>query len=104
MPVKLSEVIVACMGGGPSIQTTPTPMRSSDLKASTAWESLQTSRADCCVSLGLLSTLMCKIKGKFDLKMLCCLVEAYCSLPLVFLCCEQINLTGGFSPWCQNGL
>ena len=93
--MKLSEVIVACMGV-PSIQTTATPMRSSEVQASTTWDSLKTARAACCIPLGLMSTLICKIKGKFDLKMLCCLVEAYCSQLLVFLCCEQINLAGGF--------
>ena len=65
--MKLSEAMVACMGV-PSIQTTTaTPMRSSEVKANTTWESLQTARAVGCVPLGLMSTLVYKIKGKFDL-------------------------------------
>ena len=49
-----------------------------------SWESLQTAGADCCVPLGLMSTLIFKIKGKFDLLMSCCLVEAHCNLLLGF--------------------
>ena len=65
--MKLSEAIVACMGVH-SIQTTiATPMKSSEVKANTIWESLQTVGADCCVPLGLMSTLIHEIRGKFDL-------------------------------------
>ena len=35
------------------------PMRLSEVVANTAWESLQRARADCCVPIGLVSTLMC---------------------------------------------
>ena len=65
--MKLSEVMVACMRV-PSVQTTTAPpMRLSKVQANTTWESLQTAGADCCVPLGLVSTLILKIKGKFDL-------------------------------------
>ena len=63
----LFEVMAACMRVS-SVQTsTAPPMRLSEVQANTAWESLQTAGADCCVPLGLVSTLICKIKGKFDL-------------------------------------
>ncbi|KAL9950554.1 hypothetical protein ACROYT_G043067 [Oculina patagonica] len=58
IPVKLSEVMVACMRV-PSIQTkTAPPMRLSEVQANTTWESLQTAGADCCVPLGLVSNLI----------------------------------------------
>ena len=64
-PVKSSEVMVVYMSV-PSIQTTTAPpMRLSKVQANTTWESLQTAGADCCVPLGLVSILICKIKGKF---------------------------------------
>ena len=35
------------------------PMRLSEVVANTTWESLQRAGADCCVPIGLVSTLMC---------------------------------------------
>ena len=35
------------------------PMRLSEVAANTTWESLQRAEADCCVPIGLVSTLMC---------------------------------------------
>ena len=63
----LSEDMLACMRV-PLIQiATAPPMRLSEVQANTTWESLQTVGADCCFPLGLVNTLICKIKGKFDL-------------------------------------
>ena len=65
--MKLSEVMVACIRVLSIQTTTAPPMRLSEVQANTAWESLQTAGADCCVPLGFMSTLNFKIKGKFGL-------------------------------------
>ena len=41
------------------LERTAVPMRLCEVVASTTWESLQKARADCCVPIGLVSTLMC---------------------------------------------
>ena len=70
--MKLSEAMVACMGV-PQIQTTiATPMRSSEVKSNTTWESLQTAGADCCFPLGLMSTLISRSGENLTFK--CCVV------------------------------
>ena len=66
-PVKLSEVMLACMRVSYVQTTTAPPMKLSEVQANMTWDALQTAGADCFVPLGLVSTLICKIKGKFDL-------------------------------------
>ena len=43
----------------PRVNRAPARMRSSEVLANTAWESLQRAGARSCVPLGLVSTLMC---------------------------------------------